>query len=74
MCLIVTIIMLVLSIQHFMHGDYQTGALTLFVALGFAFLLIRNMRMTYCDKNGGCDNICMLPTWFTNLFSKKDKD
>ncbi|MCF6244046.1 MAG: hypothetical protein L3J43_03305 [Sulfurovum sp.] len=73
MCLLVTLIMLVLSIQHFMHGDYLTGALTLFVAFGFAFLLIRNIRLTQCDKDGGCDNFCMLPSWVTKLFSKKDK-
>ncbi|CAA6801665.1 MAG: Unknown protein [uncultured Sulfurovum sp.] len=73
MCLIVTLIMLVLSIQHFIYGDYLTGALTLFVALGFAFLLLRNIRLTQCDKNGGCDNICMLPSWVTTFFSKKDK-
>ena len=74
MCLIVTIVMLVLSIQLFIYGDYLTGALTLFVALGFAFLLLRNIRMTYCDKNGGCDNFCMLPQWLTALFQKKDKN
>jgi len=72
MCLIVTIVMLILSIQHFLYGDYLTGALTLFVALGFAFLLIRNIRLTQCNKNGGCDNFCMLPSWLTKLFSKKD--
>ena len=73
MCLIVTLVMLAVSLQHFWHGDYLTGALTLMVALGFAFLLWRNIRLTQCDKKGGCDNFCMLPTWFTALFSKKDK-
>jgi len=73
MCLIVTLVMLALSIQHFMYGDYLTGALTLFVAFGFAFLLLRNIRLTQCDKNGGCDNFCMLPSWLTNLFSNKNK-
>ena len=74
MCLIVTIIMLILSIQHFIYGDYLTGVLTLFVALSFAFLLVRNIRLTQCDKNGGYDNFYMLPSWLTNLFSKKDKN
>jgi hypothetical protein len=73
MCLIVTLVMLALSIQHFMYGDYLTGALTLSVAFGFAFLLLRNIRLTQCDNNGGCNNFCMLPTWVTNIFSKKDK-
>jgi len=73
MCLIVTFVMLGLSIQHFMHGDYLTGALTLMVALGFTFLLLRNIRLTQCDKNAGCDTICMLPSWFTAFFREKDK-
>ncbi len=72
MCLIVTLVMLALSIQHFIYGDYLTGALTLFVAFGFAFLLLRNIGLTQCDKNGGCDKFCMLPTWLTNFFSKKE--
>jgi len=72
MCLIVTIVMLILSIQHFMYGDYLTGALTLVVALGFAFLLLKNIRLAQCDKDAGCDSICMLPSWFTKLFSKKE--
>jgi len=71
MCLIVTIVMLILSIQHFIYGDYLTGALTFLVALAFTFLLIRNIRLTQCDKNGGCDNICMLPTWVTKYFKPK---
>ena len=73
MCLIVTLVMLVMSIQHFIYGDYLTGALTLFVAFSFAFLLLRNIRLTQCEKNSGCDNFCMLPTWLTNLFNKKNK-
>lgn len=72
MCLIVTIIMLILSVQHFVYGDYLTGALTLVVALGFAFLLLRNIRLVQCDKDVGCDNFCMLPTWLTKYFSKKE--
>ena len=72
MCLIVTIVMLIISIQHFIHADYMTGGLTLVIALGFAFMLIRNIRLTQCDRQGGCDNFCMLPTWLTKYFSKKD--
>lgn len=73
MCLIVTILMLITSIQHFIYGDYITGSLSLFVALVFAFMLVRNIRLTQCDKNGGCDNFCMLPEWLTSLFQKKDR-
>jgi len=70
MCLIVTIVMLITSVQHFIYGDYATGSLTLFVALGFTFMLIRNIKLTQCDKKGGCDNFCMLPTWLTHYFKK----
>jgi len=73
MCLIVTIVMLIVSIQHFIYGDYATGALTLFIALGFTFMLIRNIKLVQCDKKGGCDNFCILPSWLTSLFSKKEK-
>ena len=72
MCLIVTIIMLITSIQHFIYGDYATGILTLIVAFGFVFMLMRNIRLTQCDRKGGCDNFCMLPSWLTKHFSKKD--
>jgi len=74
MCLIVTILMFITSVQHFIYGDYLTGALSLFVALVFAFMLVRNIRLTQCDRNGGCDNFCMLPSWLTSIFTKKDKD
>jgi hypothetical protein len=70
MCLIVTIVMLGLAIQSYMHGDMLTGSLQLFATLAFAFMLIRNIRLTHCDKNAGCNNICMLPSWITNYFNK----
>jgi len=73
MCLIVTIVMLIVSVQHFTYGDYATGALTLFIALAFTFMLIRNIKLTQCDRSQGCDNFCMLPSWLTSLFSKKEK-
>ncbi len=71
MCLIVTIIMLVLSIQNLMEGYYNIGILQLVVALGFAFMLWRNIQKVRCDRNGNC-NSCMLPDWLTKWFSKKE--
>ena len=44
MCLIVTIIMLVLSIQNLMQHQWFTGTVQLIIALGFLLLLIRNIR------------------------------
>ena len=61
MCLIVTIVMFIVSIQHLVYGDYLTGSLTMLVAPTFAFLLIHNIRLAQCDKDGGCDSVCMLP-------------
>ena len=70
MCLIVTIIMLALSIQNLMEGYYNIGILQLVVALGFAFMLWRNIQKVRCDRNGNCSG-CMLPDWLTKWFTKK---
>ncbi|WP_294951077.1 hypothetical protein [Sulfurovum sp.] len=71
MCLIVTLIMLVLSIQNLMEGYYNIGILQLVVSLAFAFMLWRNIQKVRCDRNGNC-NSCMLPDWLTKWFSKKE--
>jgi len=73
MCLIVTVIMLVLSIQNLMQQQWLIGTVQLFIALGFLLLLLRNIRKTRCEKNGGCDNGCTITGWLSKLFSKKDK-
>jgi len=71
MCLIVTIIMLVLSIQNLMQHQWLVGIVQLIIALGFLLLLIRNIQKARCDRNGGCDNGCMITNWIGNLFKKK---
>lgn len=73
MCLIVTVIMLFLAIQNLMLSHWLIGGVQLLIALGFLVLLIRNIRITHCERKGDCDNMCMLPEWFTNLFRKKEE-
>lgn len=71
MCLVVTIIMLVLSIQNLIQSQWITGIVQLIIALGFLLLLIRNIQKARCDKNGGCDNGSMLTGWMGSLFKKE---
>ena len=71
MCLIVTIIMLVLSIQNLMQHQWLVGIVQLIIALGFLLLLMRNIRKARCDKNGGCVDGCLLTDWMSKLFKKK---
>ena len=70
MCLIVTIIMFVLSIQNLYQAHWLIGLLQLLISLGFLFLLIRNIRQTQCDRTGNCDS-CVLPAFITKLFKTK---
>jgi hypothetical protein len=72
MCLIVTIIMLILSIQNLMQSQWLIGIVQLIIALGFLLLLLRNIQKARCDRNGGCDNGCMITGWLAKLFPKKD--
>ncbi len=72
MCLIITIIMLVLSIQNLMQHQWLIGIMQLIIALGFLLLLMRNIRKARCDKNGGCDNGCLITNWITKLFKKRE--
>ncbi len=72
MCLIVTIVMLGLSIQSFMQGQYKAGTVQLIIALGFVLLLVRNI-MAVRNQKKGCDTSgCAMTDWFTNLFKKKE--
>ena len=71
MCLIVTIIMLVLSIQNLMQHQWLVGIVQLIKALGFLQMRIRNIQKARCDRNGGCDNGYMITTWIGKLFNKK---
>ena len=72
MCLIITLIMLVLSIQNLAEGYYNIGILQLIIALGFAFMLWRNIKMTRCERSGNCSG-CTLPGWLTKWFRKEEK-
>jgi hypothetical protein len=73
MCLIVTVIMLFLAVQNLMLSHWLVGGVQLLIALGFLFLLIRNIRITHCERSEKCDNFCMLSDWFMKLFKKKEK-
>jgi len=72
MCLIITIIMLVLSIQNLIQHQWLIGIVQLIIALGFLVLLIRNIRKARCDKNSGCENGCLITNWITKLFKKRE--
>ncbi|MBD3788852.1 MAG: hypothetical protein IE885_00530 [Campylobacterales bacterium] len=73
MCLIVTILMLILAIQNLLQAQWLMGIVQLLIALGFLVLLIRNIRLTRCERNGNCDTTCILPAWLTKRFRKKDR-
>ncbi|MCW8821057.1 MAG: hypothetical protein OQK45_02430 [Sulfurovum sp.] len=72
MCLIVTIIMIVLSIQNLMHAHWFVGGVQLIIALGFLALLLRNIIAVRNEKQGCSTTGCGMTDWFTNLFKKKE--
>ncbi len=72
MCLIITILFLVMAVQSFINSDYASGSLYLIIALGFAFMLWRNIQLTRCERDGNCSG-CTLPTWMTKWFTKEKK-
>jgi len=72
MCLIITIVMLILSIQNLINGYYNMGVLQLIIALGFALMLWRNIQITRCERDGNCEG-CRLPSWLSKWFKKKEK-
>ena len=72
MCLIITLIMFVLSIQNIYQSHWLIGLLQLLISFVFLFLLIRNIRQTQCDRTGNCDS-CALPTFITKLFKTKEE-
>lgn len=73
MCLIITLVMLVLSIQNLMIENWLTGSVQLIIALAFLLLLVNNIQRTRCERNGTCYNGCSVTNWITNLFKKKEK-
>jgi len=72
MCLIITILFLVMGIQNLINGYYNMATLQIFIALGFAFMLWRNIQMTRCERTGECSG-CRLPGWLTRWFDKKER-
>ena len=73
MCLIITLIMLALAVQNLLSHQWLAGGIQLLIALGFMLLLIRNIRLTRCERDQNCESFCMLPDWVTKLFKKKEK-
>jgi len=73
MCLIITIIMLVLSVQNLILENWLTGGVQLVIAVAFLLLLINNIQRTRCERNGTCHNGCSVTNWITDIFKKKEK-
>ncbi len=73
MCLIVTIIMLLLSVQNLLNSHFLIGFVQLIISFGFLFLLFRNIRQAQCDREGkGCEVGCSLAPWFRKIFKKEE--
>lgn len=72
MCLIVTIIMIVLSVQNLILGHWLVGSVQFIIALGFLVLLLRNIQKVRCDRDSGCVNGCSLTNWIGNILKKKE--
>lgn len=72
MCLILTVVMLVLSIQNLYAQQWLAGGIQLFIALFFLVLLVRNIRITQCRRDENCTDFCILPDRLKKLFSKKE--
>ena len=70
MCLIITIVMLILSIQNLVAENYLTGAVQLIISIGFLLMLINNIQRTRCERNGTCYNGCSVTNWIKSLFKK----
>ena len=70
MCLIVTLIMFGLAIQNIIQEHWIVGSIQFLIAMGFLLLLLRNIQKTRCDRDGSCNNVCMLTGWIRNIFPK----
>lgn len=72
MCLIVTLVMFVLSIQSFMHGQWVAGVLQIIISFGFLALLIRNIiavkNQQHCESG-----MCTGTGWISTLLKKNKK-
>ena len=72
MCIIVTIIMLILSIQNLIAHHWLNGGVQLLIALVFLFLLISNIRQVQARSAGSCTDGCKLTDWAKKFFRKRD--
>ena len=72
MCLVVTIIMFVLAIQNLIQAHWIVGSVQFIIAFGFFILLLRNIQKGRCDREGSCDNACILTAWMRKIFPTKD--
>lgn len=73
MCLIVTLIMFILAIQNLMHKHWIVGGIQFLIAMGFFILLLRNIQKARCERDGSCSNGCVLTSWISKIFPKKDQ-
>ena len=71
MCLIITIVMLILSIQNLVAENYLTGGVQLIISIGFLLMLINNIQRTRCERNGTCYNGCSVTNWIGSWFKKR---
>ncbi|HIQ46094.1 MAG TPA: hypothetical protein EYH57_00585 [Sulfurovum sp.] len=71
MCLIVTLVMFVLSIQSFMQHQWLAGTFQVIISLGFLALLIRNV-IAVKNQQQNCDTgLCTGTNWISKLLKRK---
>ena len=73
MCLIITLVMLGVAIQSFIQHQWIAGVLQLIIALGFLWLLIRNILAVRNEKQGCRTTGCGFTDWFTHIFKKREE-
>jgi len=71
MCLIVTFVMLILSIQNLLAQEWVLGLVQLLIALAFLLLLWRNIQLTRSQRNQTCKE-CSPSQWLKNPLNKKE--
>ena len=73
MCLIITLVMLGVAIQSFIQHQWMAGVSQLIIALGFLWLLFRNILAVRNEKQGCSTTGCGITDWFTALFKKREE-
>jgi len=64
--------MLGLSIQSLMQHQYMAGTVQIIIALGFTFLLVRNIIAVRNQKQECGSTGCGMTGWLKNLLKKKE--